>query len=337
MNVISFRLDTKKLTLDLNKVEGFELRMNSSKKATYKGTKADILVLNKANFTMIEKIQEKEEENKGDESPDKVPRSEPLPEDNSEVIAKIQNQSKNNEYQFFLKKSEDEVDEEDDGFLKESTGVIPLFSSNNMQSDSQEKISMITGLNISSIKDERDKLNKSNLTSMKRLINSIDTNKIKDAKGKKYSCFTDYTGDRTIDYSSMEDDKSPSSISQTILRKYNLNPYHNFNVVKKYFIYQLKKSFLQAKKFVLNSAIHGQMKNDLNKNPNYHEIFANYSQISTTNVNSYVKYEDHNVQINNYFIKKDKILGKGGYSTVYVCKNLTTSQEHVKFNKFINF
>jgi hypothetical protein len=301
---------------------------SGSKKGTAKHTKAEIYANSnfKPNFTVTDQIQEKEDENREIDSPEKILLKEDPILDANDIKEKI--------HSSYMEKNSEHEDE--DGFLKENQGlfsITPLYSSDNIniQSESQEKINMIAGLNISSIKDEKEKLNKSNLTSLKRFINSIDTNKIKDtSNSKKISYLMEFTGDKTIDYSSLEDDKSPTSISQTILKKYNLNPYHNFHVVKKYFIYQLKKSFLQAKKFVLNSAIHGQMIYNQNKNPNYHEIFSNYSQISTSAVNSYIKYEDHNVKVNNYFIKKDKILGKGGFSTVYMCKNLNTGQEHVK-------
>jgi hypothetical protein len=303
---------------------------SGSNKNTVKHTKAEVYANSnfKPNFTITDQIQEKEDENREIDSPEKILLRDEQIFDANDIKDKIHSSYIENNSKH----------EEDDGFLKENQGIVGitsmLSSDNNVQSESQEKISMITGLNISSIKDDKDRLNKSNLTSLKRYINSIDTNKIKDtSNSKKISDLMEFTGDKTIDYSSLEDDKSPTSISQTILKKYNINPYHNFHVVKKYFIYQLKKSFLQAKKFVLNSAIHGQMIYNQNKNPNYHEIFANYSQISTSAVNSYIKYEDHNVKVNNYFIRKDKILGKGGFSTVYMCKNLSTGQEHV--NNFI--
>lgn len=169
--------------------------------------------------------------------------------------------------------------------------------------------------------------------------NILDLNKHVRVPDKKLSNFTDYTGinnlteNRTLDYSDLEDDKSASGYSPVkILRKFNVNPYHNFNVVKKYFIYQLKKSFLQAKKYMFTSNVHGKEYTG-NRNTNYHEIFTNYSQISSTTVTSYVKYEDRNIKINNYYVHKNKILGKGGFSTVYVCRNLKDGKEYVIFNK----
>jgi hypothetical protein len=291
-----------------------------SKKNTGKHTKAEVYANVtpafsnfKPNFTITDQIQEKDDENREIDSPEKLLlKDEPI-FDANDIKEKIHSS------------------DTDEGFLKENQGIVGissmLSSGDNINNIPCDKISMIAGLNISSIKDDKDKLEKSNLTSIKRYINSIDTSKINHT-----SKMMEFTGDKTIDYSSLDDDRSPTS--QTILKKYNLNPYHNFHVVKKYFIYQLKKSFLQAKKFVLNSAIHGQMIYNQNKNPNYHEIFSNYSQISTSAVNSYIKYEDHNVKVNNYFIRKDKILGKGGFSTVYMCKNLSTGQEHVIYFRF---
>jgi tRNA A-37 threonylcarbamoyl transferase component Bud32 len=132
--------------------------------------------------------------------------------------------------------------------------------------------------------------------------------------------------DHTLDYSSLDDDRSVSGYSPSkILRKYNLSPYHNFSLVKKFFIYQLKKSFLQAKKFMFNSSVHAT---DQNKSPAYYEIFANYSQIASNNVHTYVVYDDNNIKINNFFIYKNKVLGKGGFSSVYYAKNLKDKKEY---------
>jgi len=116
-----------------------------------------------------------------------------------------------------------------------------------------------------------------------------------------------------------------------ILRNYNLNPYHNFELLKKHFIYQLKKSLLQAKKFIVNNTLQKEIQHTNNRNPNYYEIFSNYSQIITASVDSYEKYEDQNVKINNYFIRKNKILGKGGFSTVYICFNMDNNKEYVQY------
>ena len=118
---------------------------------------------------------------------------------------------------------------------------------------------------------------------------------------------------------------SPSKI----LRKYNLNPYHNFHLLKKYFIYQLRKSFLQAKKFVVNNTLQKEIQHTDNRNPKYYEIFSNYSRIATVPVITYEKYEDQNIKINNYFIRKNKVLGKGGFSTVYICIDLNDDKEYV--------
>jgi hypothetical protein len=130
----------------------------------------------------------------------------------------------------------------------------------------------------------------------------------------------------TLDYSSYDEDRSLSNSPSKILRKFNVNPYNNFKIVKKFFIYQLKKSFLQAKKFMFNSSVHAT---DNNKNPTYFEIFTNYSQITSSEVHTYVVYDDHNIKINNYFIYKNKVLGKGGFSSVYYAKNIKDKKEYV--------
>jgi hypothetical protein len=135
--------------------------------------------------------------------------------------------------------------------------------------------------------------------------------------------------ERTQD-NSCEEEKNQSPGPSKIIQRYNINPYQNLDLVKKYFIYQLKKSFLQVKKYVVNNVVHSEIHNLNRKNLNYHEIFSNYSQITNSNVKSYVKYDDMSVEINNYLINKNKLLGKGGYSTVYKCKNLKDNKEYVK-------
>ncbi len=136
-------------------------------------------------------------------------------------------------------------------------------------------------------------------------------------------------GDRTQDFSCEVEKNQQTTGPCKIIQRFNINPYQNLDLVKKYFIYQLKKSFLQAKKYVINNVVHSELRNQNKKNLNYHEIFSNYSQITNSNVNSYVKYEDRSVEINNYFIYKNILLGKGGYSTVYKCRNLKDNKEYV--------
>jgi hypothetical protein len=131
---------------------------------------------------------------------------------------------------------------------------------------------------------------------------------------------------------SCEEEKNQCPHTSKIIQRYNINPYQNLDLVKKYFIYQLKKSFLQVKKYVVNNVVHSEIHNLNRKNVNYHEIFSNYSQIASSNVRSYVKYDDMSVEINNYLINKNKLLGRGGYSTVYKCKNLKDNKEYVKLN-----
>ena len=127
------------------------------------------------------------------------------------------------------------------------------------------------------------------------------------------------------------------------LRKFDLNPYSNFNIAKKYFLYQIKLSILQAKKFELsrefensNNKKHknknsnfltlNNNNNDLNQT-NYFDIFTNYSNIKNTPLKSYEKYDDNNIKINQYLIYKSKLLGKGGFSSVYLALNMEKNKE----------
>ena len=123
------------------------------------------------------------------------------------------------------------------------------------------------------------------------------------------------------------------------LRKFDLNPYSNFNIAKKYFLYQIKLSILQAKKFELSREFENsnnkkhKNKNFLNLNnnnlnqTNYFDIFTNYSNIKNTPLKSYEKYDDNNIKINQYLIYKSKLLGKGGFSSVYLSLNMEKNKE----------
>ncbi len=81
---------------------------------------------------------------------------------------------------------------------------------------------------------------------------------------------------------------------------------------------------------MINNAIHSGNMTKLHNNPIYYEIFSNYSQIKTSEVFDYIKYDDKNLKINNYYISKNKVLGKGAFSTVYLCKSLIDEQYYVR-------
>ena len=123
-----------------------------------------------------------------------------------------------------------------------------------------------------------------------------------------------------------------------ILRKFNLNSESDFNISKKWFLYQLKMSLLQAKKLCVsqqvensyndnNSLLNGE--NNNNNKSNYYDIFTNYSNIEIHQMTSYEKYEDNNIKINNYIIFKNKLLGKGGFSAVYLSQDLENNNREM--------
>jgi serine/threonine protein kinase len=60
---------------------------------------------------------------------------------------------------------------------------------------------------------------------------------------------------------------------------------------------------------------------------NYFDIFTNYSNIKNTPLKVYEKYDDSNIKINQYLIYKSKLLGKGGFSSVYLALNINTNKE----------
>lgn len=114
---------------------------------------------------------------------------------------------------------------------------------------------------------------------------------------------------------------SPSQI----LRKFNLNPNKNNRVEKKLFLFQIKNALLQAKKLCLSREF---QQNGVKQKPNYYDIFSNYSNIKMTETNDIEKFDDENIKINNYVIFKSKLLGKGGYSSVYLCQDLNTNKDY---------
>ena len=115
-----------------------------------------------------------------------------------------------------------------------------------------------------------------------------------------------------------------------ILRKFNLNAEIDFNISKKWFLYQLKMSFLQSKKLIVSQQIENQtnlnnnslLNNEIKTKSNYYDIFTNYSNITIHEMESYEKYDDNNIKINHYIIFKNKLLGKGGFSAVYLSQDL---------------
>lgn len=120
--------------------------------------------------------------------------------------------------------------------------------------------------------------------------------------------------------------QSPSRLTPSqIFPKFNLNPNNNYQVEKKLLLYQVKTSLLQAKKLCLSSEF--QINGKKNK-PTYYDIFSNYSNIKITKAEGYEKFDDDNIKINNYLIYKSKLLGKGGYSSVYLCQDLNTNKEY---------
>ena len=117
----------------------------------------------------------------------------------------------------------------------------------------------------------------------------------------------------SFEYTSNDDSSTPTKI----IRKLEINPYRNINTIKKFFIYQLKKIYLQSKKSI-------SPKENFSSFNHPHVVFSNYSQLNAKEANVFIKFEDKNVQINDYFIFKNKIIGRGKGSYVYLCQDLST-------------
>lgn len=118
----------------------------------------------------------------------------------------------------------------------------------------------------------------------------------------------------SFEYTSNDDSSTPTKI----IRKLEINPYRNINTIKKFFIYQLKKIYLQSKKSTISP------KENFSSFNHPHVVFSNYSQLNAKEANVFIKFEDKNVQINDYFIFKNKIIGRGKGSYVYLCQDLST-------------
>ena len=176
--------------------------------------------------------------------------------------------------------------------------------------------------------------------------NKFDNSKFKSSKQLISNAIKNFS-----DYSNNNFFNKNNENYPLFLRKFDLNPYSNFNIAKKYFLYQIKLSILQAKKFELSREFENtnnkklNKKNKINNNflsisnitknnndneinqTNYFDIFTNYSNIKNTPLKSFEKYDDNNIKINQYLIYKSKLLGKGGFSSVYLALNMETNKE----------
>lgn len=117
----------------------------------------------------------------------------------------------------------------------------------------------------------------------------------------------------SFEYTSNDDSTPPK-----IYRKIEITPYRNVNTIKKFFIYQLKKIYLESKKNDNKNAI---KKHDLCR-PQL--IFSTYSQLTSKEANVYKKFDNRNIQINDYLIYKNKIIGRGRESYVYLGEDMVT-------------
>ena len=60
-------------------------------------------------------------------------------------------------------------------------------------------------------------------------------------------------------------------------------------------------------------------------NTNFHFVFSNYSLMVSKKEEKIIYLEDGNIKLNQYLIYKNKLLGRGEYSNVYLCQNSTTN------------
>ena len=110
--------------------------------------------------------------------------------------------------------------------------------------------------------------------------------------------------------SSFEETSNDDNTSTKECRKIEINPYRNVNIVKKYFVYQIKKYYLNS---ITTTTPPHQTSSPHNfvsslQSASYHEIFTNYSNICSTPGSFYKRYEDKNMQINQYYIYKNNYM-----------------------------
>jgi hypothetical protein len=145
---------------------------------------------------------------------------------------------------------------------------------------------------------------------------------------------------------SILDNNSNFSIdtNSKIYKKIEINPYNNFNTIKKYFIFRLKKLYVLKKKNknIENSPLSYIIENNNNIwNTNNKENFNRFKKknsissifpissnqkIISKEAEKLLTLENGNIQINEYLIYKDKLLGIGHYSKVYLAENIKTKK-----------
>ena len=140
---------------------------------------------------------------------------------------------------------------------------------------------------------------------------------------------------KTVSISDFRTNIKNNILIPEILRKFDLNAEHDFNISKKWFLYQLKMSLLQSKKLIISHQVEKSFNENINNmekkdniiKSNYYDIFTNYSNIEIHQMESYEKFDDNNIKINHYIIFKNKLLGKGGFSAVYISQDLDYNKE----------
>lgn len=218
-------------------------------------------------------------------------------------------------FDFFSQMSEQKYNENNYFADKSISDYSPKNFSK--QLESIKKLNRGSTNNFSPILEARENLEKSEKLSFSVFLRQIIPSK-QQPKG-------------VLDGSYFENKDGISYDKNKIVRKFSLNN-PNLFLAKKYFLYQLKKVLLQTKKLLffadMNEKENFDNSNKSKITPSYEEIFTNVSQINSTFVQEVLTYADRGVQYNNYYIDKNKILGRGGFSTVYVGINLNDHKEY---------
>ena len=239
-------------------------------------------------------------------------------------------------------------------FLYSKKNILENLKDLKIENNDKPKIKITLADNI---KEENKKQNNSNFLSI-------------DGRSKKDTLIINVIKESgsSIDYTSNDESTPPQ---HNIIKKIEINPYHNLTTVEKFFIYKLKKYYVEKKKEQghdfkeqnineknnnnnknnnnsniknkINEIINNQNNNNQNQNnennnnenennnpiinlinPSFHYVFSRYTLSISKKEEKILKLEDGNMQINQYLIFKNKLLGRGEYSDVYLCENTLT-------------
>ena len=216
-------------------------------------------------------------------------------------------------------------------FVKENNKFNIIKENNNKEEPKilaenlKNQITIIPNNNFISNKDTNKKNNTNSFF--------ITSNTPKNKPSKKF--IQNY---KTLKHLSIKDKISSFSFESNskIYKKIEINPYNNFNTIKKYFIYRLKKFYvLKKRRKTDNSPL--SFNNNNNNKDNFFNLkknsmtstflqFSPSQKVISHEAKKLLYLDNGNIQINEYLIYKDKILGIGQNSKVYLAQNIKSKK-----------